>query len=90
MVNKLSKVTVDWENCREMGIVVGLGLGRKRLLGLDTLGWPGISKKVPQHQDGHATKGGRKRQWLQLVQEHPGLQSKGSKGTEGKGTWKDT
>lgn len=26
MVNKLSKVTVDWENCREMGIVVGLGL----------------------------------------------------------------
>lgn len=36
-------------------------MSRKWLLGLGTLGWSGFSKKVPQHCDGHVTKGGRKK-----------------------------
>lgn len=40
MVNKLSKVIVDWENCREMGIVVGLGLVERGCW--DLIFWDGL------------------------------------------------
>lgn len=39
--------------------MVGLGMGREWLPGLGTSGWSGFSKKVPQHRDGHVTKGER-------------------------------